>query len=148
MRHPLAVLLLLLQLVFATLPGDGLGLCLGGEHGALGLCSDHACEWSSVTSRSVDGPGESPTGDLDDHCDDCRGVHLTRGALEPWQPCVASSPPQRAECDRAHWHSQAYRLDRADTTRVGAQLASVHRRAPPPPPRLGLQAVRVTVLRI
>lgn len=149
-RRPLAALLLILQLVFAALPGDGVVLCVGGEHGALGLCGDLGSQPSPVALGAPGDPAPGPAEDHGDHrddCQDCDGVHLTRGALEPWQAAASPVRALHPVSAGAEWPTLAQRPLESFGRRAARHRAYAPRRAPPPTTR-ALEVVRVTELRI
>jgi len=142
-----ALLLLLLQLVFAALPGDGVVLCFGGEHGMFGLCEEHGHGHTSETPGPMDGAPEGPVGDDSGDCHDCDGVHLTRGELRSWHPTSAAPQLLSPALGCVAWLSEAWRPADLRGYCASEGPASVPRRGPPLPGR-ALEVVRLTVLRI
>jgi len=146
--RPATLLLLLLQLVSAALPGDGVVLCLGGEHGLFGLCEEHGHGPGSEAPAPHDGHTDgAPEVPESDGCRDCDGVHLTRGELESWQPTVAPLPLLGPDQGCVARLAAAWRPDDLLGHCAGEGAASVPRRGPPLPGRT-LEVVRLTVLRI
>jgi hypothetical protein len=151
-RRPFTYLLLILQLVFATLPGDGLVVCVSGEHGAFGLCGHVGCEHPSDAlgdhgapcACNPAEPCERPPAEPCDHCD---GVHLSRGALVPWQSTAALDHTRSPARVAADWLALVWQPDGLIARQLELRRARDPRRAPPPP-ALALEIVRVTELRI